>query len=232
MSSVVHFEETFYVMLIWILNCLFFCTYILSCLHPSRRARRLLSRSQLRHACRQPCEQITLRRVSQGPPQGLVLAPPHPHPSLRMRGPIVIHDWSDPPHASCIYTNKWSPLTHFNPSFAFSPEVPLRILHSSLLFGNRRMWCNRNFESKCRLSLTPTLGNCLNVCTLYLGAHECMWSCQQHMMSLCVVLVFFMDEHSDRTLYELYVNGELLWCFISLYEIVLGKGLWVGDVGF
>ncbi|KAM4525078.1 metastasis-associated protein MTA3 isoform 1-T1 [Odontesthes bonariensis] len=58
----------------------------------TRRARRLLSRSQLRHACRQPCEQITLRRVSQGPPQGLVLAPPHPHPSLRMRGPIVIHD--------------------------------------------------------------------------------------------------------------------------------------------
>ncbi|KAL7372908.1 hypothetical protein ABVT39_023933 [Epinephelus coioides] len=58
----------------------------------TRRARRMLSRSQLRHACRQPCEQITLRRVTQGPPQGLVLAPPHPHPSLRMRGPIVIHD--------------------------------------------------------------------------------------------------------------------------------------------
>ncbi|KAG8009205.1 Metastasis-associated protein MTA1 [Nibea albiflora] len=58
----------------------------------TRETRRLLSRSQLRHACRQPCEQITLRRVSQGPPQGLVLAPPHPHPSLRMRGPIVIHD--------------------------------------------------------------------------------------------------------------------------------------------
>uniref|UniRef100_A0A3P9H4U6 Metastasis associated 1 family, member 3 n=1 Tax=Oryzias latipes TaxID=8090 RepID=A0A3P9H4U6_ORYLA len=57
----------------------------------TRRARRLLSRSQLRHACRQPCEQIMLRRVSQGPPQGLVLTP-HPHPSLRMRGPIVIHD--------------------------------------------------------------------------------------------------------------------------------------------
>lgn len=52
----------------------------------------MLSRSQLRHACRQPCEQISLRRVSQGQPQGLVLAPPHPHPSLRMRGPIVIHD--------------------------------------------------------------------------------------------------------------------------------------------
>lgn len=52
----------------------------------------MLSRSQLRHACRQPCEQITLRRVSQAQPQGLVLAPPHPHPSLRMRGPIVIHD--------------------------------------------------------------------------------------------------------------------------------------------
>ncbi|KAM6951392.1 metastasis-associated protein MTA3 isoform 3-T3 [Aplochiton taeniatus] len=58
----------------------------------TRRARRLLSRSQLRHACRQPCEQITLRRTSQGLPQGLVLAPPQPHPSLRMRGPIVIHD--------------------------------------------------------------------------------------------------------------------------------------------
>ncbi|KAF3853772.1 hypothetical protein F7725_014460 [Dissostichus mawsoni] len=58
----------------------------------TRRARRLLSRTQLRHACRQPCEQITLRRVTQGLPQGLVLAPPHPHPSLRMRGPIVIHD--------------------------------------------------------------------------------------------------------------------------------------------
>uniref|UniRef100_A0A8C6U140 Metastasis associated 1 family, member 3 n=1 Tax=Neogobius melanostomus TaxID=47308 RepID=A0A8C6U140_9GOBI len=58
----------------------------------TRRARRLLTRSQLRRACRQPCEQITLRRASQAPPQGLVLAPPHPHPSLRMRGPIVIHD--------------------------------------------------------------------------------------------------------------------------------------------
>ncbi|XP_046887790.1 metastasis-associated protein MTA3 [Hypomesus transpacificus] len=58
----------------------------------TKRARRLLSRSQLRRACRQPCEQITLRRVSQAPPQGPVLAPPHPHPSLRMRGPIVIHD--------------------------------------------------------------------------------------------------------------------------------------------
>lgn len=58
----------------------------------SRRARRMLSRSQLRHACRQPCEQIALRRASQGQPQGLLLAPPHPHPSLRMRGPIVIHD--------------------------------------------------------------------------------------------------------------------------------------------
>ncbi|XP_029560565.1 metastasis-associated protein MTA1-like [Salmo trutta] len=58
----------------------------------SRRVRRLLSRSQLRRACRQPCEQITLRRASQAPPQGPLLAPPHPHPSLRMRGPIVIHD--------------------------------------------------------------------------------------------------------------------------------------------
>lgn len=52
----------------------------------------MLSRSQLRRACRQPCEPIASRRVSQAPPQGLVLAPPHPHPSLRMRGPIVIHD--------------------------------------------------------------------------------------------------------------------------------------------
>ncbi|CAB1311872.1 unnamed protein product [Coregonus sp. 'balchen'] len=58
----------------------------------TRRARRLLSRSQLRRACRQPCEQITLRRASQAPLQGPLLTPPHPHPSLRMRGPIVIHD--------------------------------------------------------------------------------------------------------------------------------------------
>ncbi|CAB1338114.1 unnamed protein product [Coregonus sp. 'balchen'] len=58
----------------------------------TRRARRLLSRSQLRRACRQPCEQITLRKASQALPQGPLLAPPHPHPSLRMRGPIVIHD--------------------------------------------------------------------------------------------------------------------------------------------
>ncbi|XP_051958967.1 metastasis-associated protein MTA3-like isoform X2 [Xyrauchen texanus] len=56
----------------------------------TRKARRLLSRSQLRRACRQPCEQISLRRVPQGPTQIPVLAPPHP--SLRMRGPIVIHD--------------------------------------------------------------------------------------------------------------------------------------------
>ncbi|XP_051770497.1 metastasis-associated protein MTA3 isoform X2 [Ctenopharyngodon idella] len=56
----------------------------------TRKARRLLSRSQLRRACRQPCEQISLRRVPQGPAQVPVLAPPHP--SLRMRGPIVIHD--------------------------------------------------------------------------------------------------------------------------------------------
>uniref|UniRef100_A0A8B9GW64 Metastasis associated 1 family, member 3 n=1 Tax=Astyanax mexicanus TaxID=7994 RepID=A0A8B9GW64_ASTMX len=56
----------------------------------TRKARRLLSRSQLRRACRQPCEQISLRRVPQGPAQGPVLVPPHP--SLRMRGPIVIHD--------------------------------------------------------------------------------------------------------------------------------------------
>ncbi|XP_038847027.1 metastasis-associated protein MTA1-like [Salvelinus namaycush] len=58
----------------------------------TRRVRWLLSRSQLRRACRQPCEQITLRRASQAPPQGPLLAPPHPHPSLRMRGPIVIHN--------------------------------------------------------------------------------------------------------------------------------------------
>uniref|UniRef100_A0A4W5KW62 Uncharacterized protein n=1 Tax=Hucho hucho TaxID=62062 RepID=A0A4W5KW62_9TELE len=58
----------------------------------TRRARRLLSRSQLRRACRQPCEQITLRKASQALAQGPLLAPPHPHPSLRMRGPIVIHD--------------------------------------------------------------------------------------------------------------------------------------------
>ncbi|XP_066519475.1 metastasis-associated protein MTA3 isoform X1 [Hoplias malabaricus] len=56
----------------------------------TRKARRLLSRSQLRRACRQPCEQINLRRVPQGAAQGPVLVPPHP--SLRMRGPIVIHD--------------------------------------------------------------------------------------------------------------------------------------------
>uniref|UniRef100_A0A673LKC0 Metastasis-associated protein MTA3-like n=1 Tax=Sinocyclocheilus rhinocerous TaxID=307959 RepID=A0A673LKC0_9TELE len=56
----------------------------------TRKARRLLSRSQLRRACRQPCEQISLRRVPQGPAQVPILAPPHP--SLRMRGPIVIHD--------------------------------------------------------------------------------------------------------------------------------------------
>lgn len=61
---------------------------------PLRKARRLLSRSQLRRACRQPCEQISLRRVPQGPAQVPVLAPPHP--SLRMRGPIVIHDWPSP----------------------------------------------------------------------------------------------------------------------------------------
>ncbi|KAI7796854.1 metastasis-associated protein MTA3 isoform X1 [Triplophysa rosa] len=56
----------------------------------TRKARRMLSRSQLRRACRQPCEQISLRRIPQGPAQVPVLAPPHP--SLRMRGPIVIHD--------------------------------------------------------------------------------------------------------------------------------------------
>nr|XP_021335674.1 metastasis-associated protein MTA3 isoform X2 [Danio rerio] len=56
----------------------------------TRKARRMLSRSQLRRACRQPCEQISLRRVPQGPSQVPILAPPHP--SLRMRGPIVIHD--------------------------------------------------------------------------------------------------------------------------------------------
>uniref|UniRef100_A0AAY4F032 Metastasis associated 1 family, member 3 n=1 Tax=Denticeps clupeoides TaxID=299321 RepID=A0AAY4F032_9TELE len=57
----------------------------------TRKARRLLSRSQLRRACRQPCEQINLRRIPQGQPQGgPILAPQHP--GLRMRGPIVIHD--------------------------------------------------------------------------------------------------------------------------------------------
>ncbi|KPP67845.1 metastasis-associated protein MTA3-like, partial [Scleropages formosus] len=51
-----------------------------------RKARKLLSRSQLRRACRQPCQQIALRRASQGPLQH------PPHLSLRNRGPIVIHD--------------------------------------------------------------------------------------------------------------------------------------------
>ncbi len=68
------------------------CCVLSSC--SLRKARRLLSRSQLRRACRQPCEQISLRRVPQGPAQVPVLAPPHP--SLRMRGPIVIHDWPSP----------------------------------------------------------------------------------------------------------------------------------------
>uniref|UniRef100_A0A8C9VVB2 Metastasis associated 1 family, member 3 n=1 Tax=Scleropages formosus TaxID=113540 RepID=A0A8C9VVB2_SCLFO len=53
---------------------------------PCRKARKLLSRSQLRRACRQPCQQIALRRASQGPLQH------PPHLSLRNRGPIVIHD--------------------------------------------------------------------------------------------------------------------------------------------
>ncbi|XP_072559659.1 metastasis-associated protein MTA3 isoform X2 [Paramormyrops kingsleyae] len=52
----------------------------------TRKARKLLSRSQLRRACRQPCEQISLRRVPPAPHQ------PPPHLSLRNRGPIVIHD--------------------------------------------------------------------------------------------------------------------------------------------
>ncbi|KAG9346206.1 hypothetical protein JZ751_008030 [Albula glossodonta] len=56
----------------------------------TRKVRRLLSRSQLRRACRQPCEQIGLRRALQVPPHGPVLTPLHP--SLRARGPIVIHD--------------------------------------------------------------------------------------------------------------------------------------------
>ncbi|KAI1887099.1 hypothetical protein AGOR_G00202640 [Albula goreensis] len=56
----------------------------------TRKVRRLLSRSQLRRACRQPCEQIGLRRALQVPPHGPVPTPLHP--SLRARGPIVIHD--------------------------------------------------------------------------------------------------------------------------------------------
>lgn len=80
---------------------------------PLRKARRLLSRSQLRRACRQPCEQISLRRVPQGPAQVPVLAPPHP--SLRMRGPIVIHDW----HSSALFSSVcqfmvWSFICLFN----------------------------------------------------------------------------------------------------------------------
>ncbi|KAJ8365431.1 hypothetical protein SKAU_G00142620 [Synaphobranchus kaupii] len=56
----------------------------------TRKVRRLLSRSQLRRACRQPCEQIGLRRSLQAPSHS-----PFPaalHPGLRARGPIVIHD--------------------------------------------------------------------------------------------------------------------------------------------
>ncbi|KAJ8416097.1 hypothetical protein AAFF_G00381190 [Aldrovandia affinis] len=56
----------------------------------TRKVRRMLSRSQLRRACRQPCEQISLRRAIQAPPHGSLPAPLHP--SLRVRGPIVIHD--------------------------------------------------------------------------------------------------------------------------------------------
>ncbi|KAG7492507.1 hypothetical protein MATL_G00015320 [Megalops atlanticus] len=56
----------------------------------TRRVRRLLSRTQLRRACRQPCEQIGVRRALQVPPHGSLPAPLHP--SLRTRGPIVIHD--------------------------------------------------------------------------------------------------------------------------------------------
>ncbi|XP_036384230.1 metastasis-associated protein MTA3-like [Megalops cyprinoides] len=56
----------------------------------TRRVRRLLSRTQLRRACRQPCEQIGVRRALQMPPHGSLPAPLHP--SLRTRGPIVIHD--------------------------------------------------------------------------------------------------------------------------------------------
>ncbi|XP_036402103.1 metastasis-associated protein MTA3-like isoform X1 [Megalops cyprinoides] len=56
----------------------------------TRRVRRLLSRSQLRKACRQPCEQISVRRAALGPPPGLTQAPPHS--GMRTRGPIVIQD--------------------------------------------------------------------------------------------------------------------------------------------
>lgn len=78
----------------------------------TRKARRLLSRSQLRRACRQPCEQISLRRVPQGPAQVPVLAPPHP--SLRMRGPIVIHDWPSP----ALFPQPLLSLSHLLPNSA------------------------------------------------------------------------------------------------------------------
>ncbi|XP_066552987.1 metastasis-associated protein MTA3 [Amia ocellicauda] len=48
----------------------------------TRRVRKLLSRPQLRRACRQPCEQIRVRRPLHCPS----------YPGLRTRGPIVIHD--------------------------------------------------------------------------------------------------------------------------------------------
>ncbi|XP_064177147.1 metastasis-associated protein MTA3-like isoform X2 [Anguilla rostrata] len=56
----------------------------------TRKVRRLLSRSQLRRACRQPCEQIGLRRSLPAPSHGSL--PAALHPGLRARGPIVIHD--------------------------------------------------------------------------------------------------------------------------------------------
>lgn len=37
-----------------------------------------------------------------------------------------------------------------------------------------------------------------------------------------------MDGHYDRTLCDLCVDGELLCSFISLYEVIFGKGLGLG----
>lgn len=101
---------------------------LLCCGH--RKARRLLTRSQLRRACRQPCEQINLRRVPQGPVQGPILAPPHP--SLRMRGPIVIHDWPS------------SVLFHLPASSLSLWFLPLVIQHSGQTRLLRSLWKYRN----------------------------------------------------------------------------------------